>query len=96
MKEETNNIIQGLLFLSTKYPEGKVSGGGGNDGRYIEFILPNEYVYLELEDISYLESLGWDEYDNYKVDVQSHYYRLWRFYTEPLEQYEEEEEWEDI
>lgn len=96
MKEETNNIIRGLLFLSTKYPNGIVSGGGGSDGRYVEFILPNEYVYLELEDISYLESLGWDEYDDYKVELNVNYYRLWRYYTEPLERYDEEEEWEDI
>lgn len=40
MKEETNNIIQGLLFLSTKYSDGKVKGMDN----YISFLLPKDWV----------------------------------------------------
>lgn len=54
MKEETNNIVQGLLFLSTKYPLGKVKCLDN----CISFLLPKDYAPLEIANISYIESLG--------------------------------------
>lgn len=96
MNTETNSIIQGLLFLSTKYPDGKIEGGEGSSGegdRYISFILKDETT-LEEKDYKYLESLDWYEYlvdrDNFGN------LRLWRFYTLPFEQDNEDEEWENI
>ena len=70
MKEETNNIIQGLLFLSTKYPDGKVKSM--ND--CISFLLPENHNSLEIEDIKYIESLGWDECD---IDLCSFFSQTW-------------------
>lgn len=102
MKEETNNIIQGLLFLSTKYPDGRILGGGigymEND-KWIDFLLPNDFASLETVDTNYLESLGWDEYsvDCCRTLGQGGFIiRTWRFYNEPFEPESEEEEWEDI
>ena len=96
MNTETNNIIQGLLFLSTKYPDGKIKGGNN----YISFLLPKDYNFLKLEDIKYVESLGWDECE---IDLcglfsQTWVATAWVFNTKSFDEevFDEEEEWEDI
>lgn len=103
MKEETNNIIQGLLFLSTKYPEGRILGGGigyMENEKWIDFILSKNCTPLvSLKDINYLESLGWEEYEvdcSKILSPSSFNIRTWRFYNEPFEPESEEEDWEDI
>lgn len=95
MKEETNNIIQGLLFLSTKYPDGKIKGGDN----YISFLLPKNYNPLEVENITLIESLGWNEceIDLCTLFSQTWVSTAWIFYTSPIvEDFEDEKEWENI
>ena len=70
MNKETNNIVQGLLFLSTKFPDGKVKSMID----YISFLLPKDYTPLEIEDITYIESLGWDECD---IDLCGLFSQTW-------------------
>lgn len=94
MNKETNNIIQGLLFLSTKYPDGKIKGRNN----YVSFLLPKNYNPLEIENIKYIESLGWDEYE---IDLcglfsQTWVATAWVFYISPIEEDFEDGEWKDI
>jgi hypothetical protein len=94
MNQETDNIIQGLSFLFTKYPDGRVEGGGDSSSSYISFILPfkrdvipQEVNLLENTQDEYLELLGWNEYMVDYTDIygQSQTNRLWRFYTNEVD-----------
>jgi hypothetical protein len=100
MNQETNNIIQGLNFLFTKYPDGRIEGGGDSSSSYISFILPfkrdaipqDDSLLGDTED-EYLESLDWNEYmvDSTNIYDQLQTNRLWRFYIKEIEEEEEEE-----
>ena len=88
MNQETNSIIQGLIFLFSKYPNGRIEGGRSGETSYIEFQLPKLDSSLLVEDIRYLESFKWEEYF---VDTQNSYgqaifLRVWRFYIQEVEE----------
>jgi len=101
MNQETNNIIQGLNFLFTKYPNGRIEGGGDSSSSDISFILPfkkeaipQENSLLESDEYEYLELLGWNEYMVDSTNIYGHLQtnRLWRFYIQKVEEDNEEEE----